>query len=66
MAHFCHLLFPHYAKALPTVQPTEPTAAFPGFQMLLKNLPQPDDRTELSLGLDRVKFKASIFLLLQK
>lgn len=45
MAHFCHLLFPDYAQALPIVQPTESTAAFAGFPNCPENLLQPVEGT---------------------
>jgi len=66
MAHFCHLLFPDYAQALPIVQPTESIAAFSGFPNSPENLLQPDEGTAFSLGSDRVRFKVNIFLLFQK
>lgn len=60
MVHFCHLLFPDYAQAVLTAQTTESTAGFP-------NCPKmSDEGTRCSLSFDRVRFKASVFFLLQK
>lgn len=61
MVHFCHLLFPDYAQTVSTAQPTEPTAEFPNCPKISFS----------QMGLDfhqalTVRFKSSIFFLLQK